>query len=198
MTPPGDSSGSTYIIEAKVSDGSLLMTHQINLRSLAAATGNQAPIFSPALASKSTRAGVRLTFAIGATDPEGQAVTITFNPSGTQANFIKFSTATKTFNIMPWNGDKGTHQISVTASDGVATTTTSFTLTVLTNLAPSFETNLVDQNYNNNLNEYFYTLPNMKDPDSTVINFYLGTGTPNFISKSNGSIRIRPADSGCT
>ena len=151
MTPPEDSSGSTYIIEAKVSDGSLSMTHQFNLRSTAGATGNQAPIFSPALASKSTRAGVRLTFAIGATDPEGQAVTITFNPSGTQANFIAFNTATKTFNIMPWRGDSGNYQVSVTASDGVTTTTSSFTLTVLENSAPSFETALVNQYYNKNL-----------------------------------------------
>ena len=107
MTPQAGSAGSTYYIEAKVSDGSLSMSHQIYLHSLAP-TGNQAPTFSPALASQSVIEGFTLTYVVGATDPESQSVTITFTPSGTQASFIAFNPATNTFTFTPQLGNAGT------------------------------------------------------------------------------------------
>ena len=70
MTPPAGSTGSIYTIEAKVSDGSLSMTHQIQLHSTAP-TGNQVPTFSPALTSQSVREGFSQTYTVAATDPEG-------------------------------------------------------------------------------------------------------------------------------
>ena len=107
MTPPAGSTGSIYTIVAKVSDGSLSMTHQIKLHSTAP-TGNQAPTFSPALESQSVKEGFSLTYTVAATDPEGQSVTITFNPSGTQASFIAFNPATNTFTFTPQLGNAGT------------------------------------------------------------------------------------------
>ena len=107
MTPPAGSTGSIYYIDAKVSDGTLSMTHQIQLHSTAP-SGNQAPIFSPALATQSVIEGFTLTYVVAASDPEGQSVTITFNPSGTQASFIAFNPATKTFTFTPQLGNAGT------------------------------------------------------------------------------------------
>jgi trimeric autotransporter adhesin len=105
---------------------------------------NQAPTFSPALVSKSVIEGLSLIYTIGATDPEGQLVTITFNPTGTQASFITFNSATKTFTFTPQLGDAGTQSVSVTASDGSLSTTSSFTLTIVANTAPYFNAALVD------------------------------------------------------
>jgi hypothetical protein len=90
MTPPAGVWDTSYPIIAKVSDGSLTVTQQISLYATAP-TANQAPKFSPALVSKSLREGFSLTYTVGATDPESQTVTITFNPTGTQADFIVFN-----------------------------------------------------------------------------------------------------------
>jgi hypothetical protein len=120
----------------------MITSYHFHLNSIAA---NQAPTFSPALVSKSVIEGLSLTYTVGATDPEGQLVTITFNPTGTQASFITFNSATKTFTFTPQLGDAGTQFVSVTASDGSLSTTSSFTLTIVANTPPYYPVALVAQ-----------------------------------------------------
>jgi hypothetical protein len=92
--------------------------------------------------------GFTLTYTIGATDPENQAVTITFNPSGTQGSIIAFNSATKTFTFTPHLGDAGTQSVSVTASDGSLSTTSSFTLTIVANTPPYYSVPSLTQSVN--------------------------------------------------
>lgn len=199
MTPQTGSAGYTYYIDAKVSDGSLSMTHQIQLHSTPP-TGNQAPIFSPALTSQSVREGFSQTYTVASKDPEGQPVTITFNPSGTQASFIAFNSATNTFTFTPLLGNAGTESVSVTASDGSASTTDSFTLTILANAAPSFASPLVNQNLEHNGADIEYFLPGIIDPDSSSSSITTTVGSlPSYIDFiAPDRIRVKPIDAGVT
>ena len=89
--------------------------------------------------------------------------------------------------------------MSVTANDGSTPTTSSFTLTIQANEAPSFANAIANQNFVHDAEDYEFFLPGIIDPDSSSPTTTVGTGLPSYIDfNSPNEIRIKPSDAGVT
>lgn len=95
---------------------------------------NEAPVLDP-ISDKVVDEGARLTFAITATDVDGD--TLTFSASGLPAG-AGFDPATQTFTWVPNSTQQGTYNVTFAVSDGFLADEETITITVnnLPNTAP--------------------------------------------------------------
>ncbi|PSR55472.1 hypothetical protein AHMF7605_19150 [Adhaeribacter arboris] len=101
---------------------------------------NQAPVVATVIENRNTPVGSSFSFAVPATtftdaDGDGLTLTATLTDGSALPAWLTFNAATKTFSGTPISA--AVYPIKVSASDGQATTSTEFTLTVNTvNAAP--------------------------------------------------------------
>ncbi|GKW21321.1 hypothetical protein PEC302107_30500 [Pectobacterium araliae] len=105
--------------------------------SLTVTTVNEAPVVSGTIAAQSIAQGGSLNVTVPTgtfTDPDGDTLTLSATLADGTAlpAWLTFNPVTGTFSGTPGNGDVGNLSIKVTASDGNATVSTSFSLTVTT------------------------------------------------------------------
>ena len=116
---------------------------------------NDAPTLTTALLDQSNNEDSAFSFTIPSgtfNDEDGDNLTYTATLSDDSAlpSWLSFDAATQTFTGTPLNGDVGSIEVTVTASDGTLSTTDTFTLTVVnTNDDPtavSLSASAIDEN----------------------------------------------------
>ena len=102
---------------------------------------NTAPTFDSNPGSQSIYAGKTTTYGFPAiTDLESHAVTISLSPS-----LSWYSATTSTLTMSPTSAEAGIFTVTVTLTDTFASSTYTMSITVSTNLAPSFSPILSNQ-----------------------------------------------------
>ncbi|MEM7766864.1 MAG: putative Ig domain-containing protein, partial [Pseudomonadota bacterium] len=128
--------GDTITIAGTKGGGELARIDKIEITPAGSGGGqNSPPVNANDIPDQSTDAGQAFNYTIPTntfTDPDGDALTLSVTLSNGAAlpGWLSFNSATNTFSGTPANGDAGTVSIRVTASDGEATATDVFTLTV--------------------------------------------------------------------
>ncbi|KGA25466.1 hypothetical protein KS44_01380 [Pectobacterium brasiliense] len=129
---PGNADVGTLSIKVIANDGNASVSTTF---SLTITNVNDAPMVSATIPAQSVAQDGSLNFTVPAgtfTDPDGDTLTL----SATLANgsplpsWLTFNPATGTFTGTPGNSDVGTLSIKVTANDGSASVSTTFSLTV--------------------------------------------------------------------
>ncbi|MFJ5428079.1 putative Ig domain-containing protein [Pectobacterium actinidiae] len=148
---------------------------------------NDAPVVATTIPAQSVAQDGSLNFTVPTgtfTDPDGDTLTL----SATLANgsplptWLSFNPATGTFSGTPGNGDVGSLSIKVTADDGDASVSTSFSLTVTNvNDAPVVATPIPAQNVSQD-GSLNFTVPagTFTDPDGDTLTLSatLASGSP--------------------
>ena len=114
----------THTITVKVSDGTVTVPQTI---AITVKNVNDAPVITSAPNETATK-GEQYSYTITATDEDSDPLTfaVTAKP-----DWLTFDTTTRTLSGTPGNSEVGqTYSITLTVSDGTATTTQSFNLTV--------------------------------------------------------------------
>lgn len=130
-TPPHGFSG-TIALSVIASDGKLSASDSFTLSVEAV---NAAPVVSAVIAEQTAVAGDAWTFHIPAgtfADPDGDALTYSASLAGGDAlpGWLRFDAATQTFSGVAPDGVSGTIALTVTASDGSASTSDTFQLAI--------------------------------------------------------------------
>ena len=131
---------------------------------------NDAPTLTTALLDQSNNEDSAFSFTIPSgtfNDEDGDNLTYTATLSDDSAlpSWLSFDAATQTFTGTPLNGDVGSIEVTVTASDGTLSTTDTFTLTVVnTNDDPtavSLSASAIDENSDGGLLVIYLLLMSM-------------------------------------
>lgn len=138
--------GSTTLTSAYTPSGSGPQSDNITLVSdatngsfivLASGRANNAPVFTPALNSDYTApAFLSFTLAASATDPEGDALSWSIHSTPALPVGATFDGANGTLSWTPGTSDAGNYAVTITVTDGLASTPGSFTLHVTANNRP--------------------------------------------------------------
>jgi sugar lactone lactonase YvrE len=113
-----------------LADGSLLFTDTNNNRvRMLVPTPNQPPVLA-AINNETLNEGQMRTLSFSASDGNGDPLSFTINNKPGFATFTDSGTGAASLQLAPGFTDAGTYQISLTVSDGDATDTKSFTVTV--------------------------------------------------------------------
>ena len=121
LTAASGASGNVQV-EVTVSDGKLTATKTYNV-TIGAAAANRPPVWTTAPADQRIASGKgKLVVSLGATDPDGQTVSYTVNVTGGAQASISGNQLT----IVWPAGFVGKFTVNLTASDGTASTPTSF------------------------------------------------------------------------
>ncbi|MER3384159.1 putative Ig domain-containing protein [Pectobacterium aroidearum] len=182
---PGNADVGSLSIRVTATDGSNASVH-IDF-SLTVTNVNDAPVVATPIPAQSVVQDGNLNFTIPAgtfTDPDGDTLTL----SATLANgsplpsWITFNPATGTFSGTPGNGDIGNLSIKVTANDGDASISTTFSLTVTpSNQAPVISTPIPPQSVAQD-GGFNFTVPagTFSDPDGDALTLSatLADGSP--------------------
>ena len=138
----------TLSVEVTASDGTATVTDTFTL---VVANTNDAPTVATSIADQSATEDTAFSFAFAsnafADVDVGDSLTYTAKLASGAAlpAWLSFDSVTRTFSGTPLNGDVGTLSIEVTASDGTATVTDTFTLVVAnTNDAPTVANAIAD------------------------------------------------------
>ncbi|KAF7782037.1 chitinase [Pseudoalteromonas rubra] len=115
-----------YTLTIAVSDGAATTTRNVTVLVKAPSTGNDAPVVSP-IAAVSLAENTSTSVQVSATDPNGDALTYTWSASNGLTVSGQGANATIT---APEVTQDTTYQVTVAVSDGTATTTASFDVTV--------------------------------------------------------------------
>ncbi|MCW2475287.1 putative Ig domain-containing protein [Candidatus Symbiopectobacterium sp. NZEC151] len=168
---------------------------------------NDAPVVATPIPAQSVAQDGSLSFTVPAgtfTDPDGDTLTL----SATLANgsplpsWLSFNAATGTFSGTPGNGDVGNLSIKVTANDGDASVSTSFTLTVTNvNDAPVVSGTIPPQSVAQD-GSFNFTVPagTFTDPDGDMLTLSAtladGTALPSWLSfnPATGTFSGTPAN----
>ncbi|ACT11526.1 MULTISPECIES: putative Ig domain-containing protein [Pectobacterium] len=171
---PGNADVGSLSIRVTATDGSNASVHTDF--SLTVTNVNDAPVVATPIPAQSVVQDGSLNFTIPAgtfTDPDGDTLTL----SATLANgsplpsWITFNPATGTFSGTPGNGDIGNLSIKVTANDGDASISTTFSLTVTpSNQAPVVSTPIPPQSVAQD-GGFNFTVPagTFSDPDGDTL-----------------------------
>ncbi|MEQ9903666.1 putative Ig domain-containing protein [Pectobacterium aroidearum] len=182
---PGNADVGSLSIRVTATDGSNASVHTDF--SLTVTNVNDAPVVATPIPAQSVVQDGSLNFTIPAgtfTDPDGDTLTL----SATLANgsplpsWITFNPATGTFSGTPGNGDIGNLSIKVTANDGDASISTTFSLTVTpSNQAPVVSTPIPPQSVAQD-GGFNFTVPagTFSDPDGDTLTLSatLADGSP--------------------
>ncbi|MDY4387063.1 putative Ig domain-containing protein [Pectobacterium aroidearum] len=182
---PGNADVGSLSIRVTATDGSNASVHTDF--SLTVTNVNDAPVVATPIPAQSVVQDGSLNFTIPAgtfTDPDGDTLTL----SATLANgsplpsWITFNPATGTFSGTPGNGDIGNLSIKVTANDGDASISTTFSLTVTpSNQAPVVSTPIPPQSVAQD-GGFNFTVPagTFSDPDGDALTLSatLADGSP--------------------
>lgn len=180
LVVPDDNWYGTGTIEAVVSDGKAHDTTNINFEVKAV---NDAPVIA-SISSDSTTEDISTAsvYMLSATDVEGDAVSFAASPD---TSGIKVSLVDNELSIVPEPDYFGNASVTVFATDGVDTDSTSFVFTVLnTQDAPSefewmsLDTDTIDVTMGNSDLEYSLEWTESLDPDQETITYlvYLSVG----------------------
>ena len=180
MVVPDDNWYGTGTIEAVVSDGKAHDTTSINFEVKAV---NDAPVIA-SISSDSTTEDVSAAsvYMLSATDVEGDAVSFAASPD---TSGIKVSLVDNELSIVPEPDYFGNASVTVFATDGEDTDSTSFVFTVVnTQDAPSefewmsLDTDTIDVTMVNSYLEYSLEWTESLDPDQETITYlvYLSVG----------------------
>ena len=127
LTITGLTAGTTYYFAIKSVDAGAYTSALSNVVSATtAAPDNHAPQFQ-AIDDQSVVEGGTLTFAVSATDADGDALSYSAKDLPPQASF---TAATRTFTWTPGSGQVGPHSVTFEASDGKAIASKAVTITV--------------------------------------------------------------------
>ncbi|WP_225181538.1 putative Ig domain-containing protein [Pectobacterium aroidearum] len=182
---PGNADVGSLSIRVTATDGSNASVHTDF--SLTVTNVNDAPVVATPIPAQSVVQDGSLNFTVPAgtfTDPDGDTLTL----SATLANgsplpgWITFNPATGTFSGTPGNGDIGNLSIKVTANDGDASISTTFSLTVTpSNQAPVVSTPIPPQSVAQD-GGFNFTVPagTFSDPDGDTLTLSatLADGSP--------------------
>jgi hypothetical protein len=105
---------------------------------------NSPPVVEP-IATQTVDEGATLDVAVSASDPDGDAITLSLLDPPGFAELADNGDGTGTITIEPGFGDAGVYEITVEVSDGELTDTTSFTVTVVDVNRPPVLEPIVDQ-----------------------------------------------------
>ena len=137
---PANGDVGTISIKVTASDGSLSTANTFDI---VVSNTNDAPVVANAIADQSATedSAFAFQFASGTFADVDLSDTLTYTATRADGSalpsWLSFDAASRTFSGMPANGDVGTISVKVTASDGTATVSDSFDLTVgNTNDAP--------------------------------------------------------------
>jgi hypothetical protein len=136
LAPPnGSSAGSPYNVTVQVTDGIATTSDTF---AVTVSSGNTAPVLA-AIANVTVAENATATRNISATDADGNAITFSLSNHPSFVSLKDNGNGTGVITIAPGFEDSGTYNgITVTASDGLATDTETFSVTVTnTNRAPS-------------------------------------------------------------
>ncbi|MEQ1543170.1 MAG: putative Ig domain-containing protein [Novosphingobium sp.] len=141
---PANGDVGTFNVIVTASDGSLSVS---DVFAITVANVNDAPTVAIALVDQAASEDTAFTFTLPAgtfTDVDA-GDTLALSASGMPA-WLSFDAATRTFSGTPANGDVGTFNVTVTASDGRLNTADVFAITVANvNDAPTVAVAIVDQ-----------------------------------------------------
>jgi hypothetical protein len=130
---PTYSQAGNYTVTFVVSDGQMQDSETITIT---ANNVNRAPVLG-AIGNKSVYMGNNLTFAVSATDPDGDVIEFSADGLPGSATFVS-----QTFAWSPVNSQVGNHQVTFAASDGPLEDSETITIAVLsTDTSPPVVTN---------------------------------------------------------
>ncbi|WGL28545.1 putative Ig domain-containing protein [Pectobacterium brasiliense] len=129
---PGNSDVGNLSIKVTANDGDASVSTSF---SLAVTNVNDVPVVANPIPAQSVAQDGSFSFTVPAgtfTDPDGDTLTLsaTLADGSPLPSWLSFNAATGTFSGTPGNGDVGSLTIKVTANDGDASVSTSFSLTV--------------------------------------------------------------------
>ncbi|WJM79244.1 DUF4347 domain-containing protein, partial [Pectobacterium brasiliense] len=129
---PGNGDVGNLSIKVTANDGDASVSTSF---SLTVTNVNDAPVVSATIPPQSVAQDGSLNFTVPSgtfTDPDGDTLTLsaTLADGSPLPGWLSFNAATGTFSGTPGNGDVGSLSIKVTANDGDASVSTSFSLTV--------------------------------------------------------------------
>ena len=174
--------------EITVTDGTLNLqfTPKVNnakvsgIEIYTAATGNRAPTVALSIPDQSAAEGIQFAFTFHSNtfaDPDGDVLTYTARLSNDSAlpAWLSFNSSTRTFTGTPLTAHVGTLDIKVTASDGQASVSDNFLLSVQsapTNTPPVLSNAIPDQVATEGI-AYNFTFPEntFTDADSDVLSY---------------------------
>ncbi|MDW3211999.1 MAG: putative Ig domain-containing protein [Reichenbachiella sp.] len=159
-------------------------------------SSNTGPVMA-AIANQSTQEGASSTVNVSATDADGDALTLSATNLPAFASFTDNGNGTGQVSFQPAVGDAGTYaNITITANDGTATDSQSFTLTVSS--APSNSAPVLAAIGNQNVNEGSSLTVNLSatDADGDAITLS-ASNLPAFASLTDngngtGTISVNP------
>ncbi|WP_420066124.1 DUF4347 domain-containing protein [Pectobacterium colocasium] len=188
QTSGTSTSGATKVLaDTSTTGGSSAFSANSAQASLMVTSVNDAPVVSGTLTPQSVAQGGSLSFTLPSglfTDPDGDTLTLsaTLADGSPLPSWLSFNAATGTFSGTPANGDVGNLSIKVTANDGDASVSTSFSLTVTNvNDAPVVSGTLTAQSVAQG-GSLSFTLPSglFTDPDGDTLTLSatLADGSP--------------------
>ncbi|MCW2479894.1 putative Ig domain-containing protein [Candidatus Symbiopectobacterium sp. NZEC135] len=202
-TPANGDVGSLSIkVTANDGDASVSTTFSLTVTNV-----NDAPVVATPIPAQSIAQDGSLNFTVPAgtfTDPDGDTLTLgaTLANGSPLPSWISFNPATGTFSGTPANGDVGSLSIKVTANDGDASVSTTFSLTVTNvNDAPVVATPIPAQSIAQDGNLSF-TVPagTFTDPDGDTLTLSAtladGSALPSWLSfnPTTGTFSGTPAN----
>ncbi|AOR63733.1 putative Ig domain-containing protein [Pectobacterium wasabiae] len=181
---PGNGDVGSLSIKVTANDGDASVSTSF---SLTVTNVNDAPVVSATIPAQSVAQDSALSYTVPAgtfTDPDGDTLTFTATLANGTAlpSWLTFNAATRTFSGIPANGDVGSLSIKVTANDGNASVSTTFSLTVTNvNDAPEVGTPIPPQTVAQD-GGFNFTMPagTFSDPDGDTLTLSatLADGSP--------------------
>ncbi len=141
-TPGYTEAGSSYTVTLQVQD--VMGGSDIQTFSLGITETNQAPEIDT-IDDVEVTAGETVEFVITASDADGDALSFSSADLPVEANLVDLTDGTATFEWTTTEADAGAWDLTIDVTDGVDTTSESFTITVLENSAPDIEA--IDDQY---------------------------------------------------
>ncbi|MEM1096180.1 MAG: putative Ig domain-containing protein [Bacteroidota bacterium] len=184
-TPASSDAGQSFVVTVAVSDG---QTSATTSATLTVEAPNTAPVFTTAATDQSILAQQPFAFAYTATDADGDAITysLTAGPGTLDAISGQYSWTP------PASNAGQSFVVTVSASDGQASATTSATLTVdaAANTAPAFAAVLADQTVT--AGQAFAFTYTAEDADGDALTYTLTEG-PGTLDGTSGQYSWTPA-----
>ena len=181
-TPEESDTPAALTISITASDGTLSASDSFGLT---VEEVNDAPT-APSIPAQTATEGQSFSYQAPAfTDPEGDSVTYTatLDKGGALPAWLSFNAGTRTFSGTPGNADTpATLTISITASDGSLSASTTFTISVPDSNQRPPKPSVTDQTVYAS-GTFTYTVPEVTDPDGDSLTYQAFQGTVNSLPR---------------